>query len=86
MNNKRTSSQFADLTSLGLLSVFIGIGALLSFSKPVISFLSGMFGIIFGIVSLHYSKQEKLEIVLAWFGIILSVVSIATLIFRYFSY
>ena len=90
MNNKKKPLLFADLISLGFSSVIMGIAAFTyCFSRPLISFLLGFVGIIFGIVSLLYSEQEKVERRVAWFGIALSIISIITIIFlmfRPFSY
>lgn len=82
MSNKRTPLQFSDLMSIGLSSIFIGIGSLtFYFSKPLVSILLGLVSIIFGIVSLRYSEHEKLERWSAWLGIVLSVASIICVIF-----
>ncbi|HEU0296252.1 MAG TPA: hypothetical protein VFR47_26180 [Anaerolineales bacterium] len=70
-------NSFADLISLGIASVIIGIAALAyAVSKPYVSFLLGALGIIFGILSLRIPKQEKLERWSSWLGIVLSVISV----------
>ena len=70
-------NHFANLTPLGPISVIIGISAIgYCFRMPLISFLLGPIGIIFGIISLRYPKEERLEIWISWFGIGLSVISI----------
>ena len=70
-------NNFADLTSLGLISTIIGIAALaFAVSKPFVSFFLGALAIICGILSLRVPAQEKLERWSSWFGIVLSVISI----------
>ena len=70
-------NNFADLISLGVVSTIIGIIAIgYAASRPFVSFLLGVLGIIFGILSLRFPKQEKLERWFSWIGIVLSVVSI----------
>ena len=70
-------NSFVDLTSLGLLSITIGVVAITyGFNRPLLSFSLGAVGIIFGIISLRIPKQEKLEKRLSWLGIVLSATSV----------
>lgn len=70
-------NSFADLISLGLVGVIIAIAAITyAVNRPIVSFLLGVLGTIFGILSLRVPEQEKPERWSAWFGIILSLVSI----------
>lgn len=71
------NNNFANLTSLGLVSTIIGIVSIgYASSRPFVSFLVALIGILFGILSLRFPNQEKLEKWSSWFGIVLSVVSI----------
>ena len=69
-------NSFADLVSLGIVSIVIGLVAIAYVRKPFVCILLGVLGIIFGILSLRIPKQEKLERWFSGFGIVLSVVSI----------
>ena len=70
-------NDFADLISLGVVSTIIGIMSIgYVVSRPFVSFLLGVLGIIFGILSLRFPNQEKLERWLSWLGIVLAVASI----------
>ena len=69
-------NNFADLISLGIVSILIGIMAIAyAGAKPFTSFLIAPIGILFGILSLRFPQQEKLERWLSWIGIVLSVAS-----------
>ena len=66
-------NHFANLTSLGVISVTIGISAIgYCFRMPFVSFLLGPVGIIFGMVSLKDPREEKLEKRISLLGIGLS--------------
>jgi uncharacterized membrane protein HdeD (DUF308 family) len=70
-------NNFADLTSLGLVSTILGLIAVsnatgTSFVSPLLGFI----GIILGVLSIRAPKQEKLEQWSAWLGMVLSTSSI----------
>ena len=69
-------NSFVELISLGTVSTVVAISAItFAITKPMVSFLLAIVGMIFGIFSLRIPKQEKLEKWSSWFGIILSITS-----------
>ena len=75
-------NSFADLVPLGWVSVIIGIEAITYVvSRPFGSILLALIGITFGILSLRFTRQEKLERWLSGLGIALSIVSITWSLF-----
>jgi hypothetical protein len=73
---------FANLTSFGFSSLMMGIAALASSSaNPLISFFVGLIAIVFGVISLRESGQERVERWSAWIGIVVSTVSMIRFIF-----
>ena len=81
MGNKKPPLLFADLISLGIVSLVIGVIATFYFLDiPLLNFLLGLVGILFGFISLRYEK-EKIEKQFACFGIILSFISIIRILY-----